>query len=75
MLVLAMRFNAPEFSVTVPKVSAYVFPLVFVYVIVPPFEVIPAALFTRFSAPSAEVVFVKVNPPPFNVIPDVLTNA
>jgi hypothetical protein len=52
-----------------------VFPLVFAYVIVPPFDVIPATLFTRFSAPSAEVVFVKVNPPPFNVIPDVLTNA
>ena len=75
MLVFAKRFNAPELSVTVPRVSVYVFPLVFAYVIVPPFDVIPAALFTRFSAPSAEVVFVRVNPPPFNVIPDVLTNA
>jgi hypothetical protein len=75
MLVFAKRFNAPEFSVTVPSVSAYVWPLVFAYVRVPPFEVIPAALFTRFNAPSAAEVFVSVNPPPFNVIPDVLTNA
>jgi hypothetical protein len=47
-----------------------------VNVMAPPREVIPAELFTRFSAASpAVVVFVKVNPPPFNVIPDVLTNA
>jgi hypothetical protein len=75
MLVFAKRFNAPELSVTVPNVSAYVLPVVFAYVRVPPFEVIPAALFTRFNAPSAEDVFVSVKLPSFNVIPDVLTNA